>query len=300
MANYPSFRVRVKSGRDAGTPRPRSFVQDIPAHTQGPAESLLNVICQQPVEWVALMPGQVGEAGDAEQGLQEAQKPDVQLASIGNRRLAVSADDSAAGRGEPGTRPIGGGRSAGDTAEQFRQVAGFSQQIQRECQERLFPAAGGQLRENGGELVEQVLMGVVFLDQPAGKLGGIEAQVQGTQRLAQAQVSLVEMPFGKRGKVSGGVVGEDRAAEVQEVDAAVKAAGAGLGAAMSPFGDGANDAVLAGEKGQDLRGFAVLGLEEADTAVVSKRHRALFYATERWRGESWVVRVMDTVGMGLD
>src|SRR5438046_225780 len=81
-----------------------------------------------------------------------------------------------------------------------------------------------------------------------------------------------QAPVAYCAQVALGMVREDGLADVQEIDAAIELARAGLGPAVGALGDDAHDAVLLTKEREDLRGFAVLGLAKTDAAVGNEGH----------------------------
>ena len=160
------------------------------------------------------MGGAVG-AGQAEDGLEETEESGVDLGAVGGGLFAISADDAAAGGGEVGGGALIHHAAAADAGEEFGQVAALAQQIELEGEEGFFALRGGKLGDRAFEAVEELGVGVVFLDQAGDQLGGVEAEVDAAQVLAEGEVALAEAPLGERGKILGGVVGEDGLAEVQ-------------------------------------------------------------------------------------
>ena len=114
------------------------------------------------------------------------------------------------------------------------------------------------------EHVEDFGVGIVFFEEGADEIGGIDGEVEGAEIFTEGEVAFLEFPVGEVSELAGGIGGEYGVAEVEEIDAAVESAGARFGFAMSAFCDGADDAVVSGDEGEDLRGFAVFGLAEAD------------------------------------
>jgi hypothetical protein len=116
----------------------------------------------------------------------------------------------------------------------------------------------------------------------ADEIGGVEAEVKWAQCFAEGEVAVLEFPIGEECEVTGGVGGEDGLAEVEEIDSAVESARAGLGAAVSAFGDGADDSVISRYEGEDLRGFAIFGLSQADGGGRDQRHTRIIVG---WNAE---------------
>ena len=138
-----------------------------------------------------------------------------------------------------------------------------------------------------------------FVDGPGGdaiffhdEFGGVLGEVEAAEIFAEVEVAVLEGPFGECGQVAVGVIGEDGIGEVEEVDAAAELTGAGFRRPMRAFGDDAEEAVVAGEEGEDLRGFAVLGFAEAEAAVRGQGHIGIiggrFTAEAQRRGEEGV------------
>ncbi len=120
-------------------------------------------------------------------------------------------------------------------------------------------------------------MRVAGFDQERDQLNRVNCQAQAAEIAAEFEVAVELLPFGECIEVGFGVIRKDGVAEVEEVDAAIEAARAGLRAAVCALGQDADGALVAGEEGENLRGFAKFGAIEANASVGSEGHGGIIY-----------------------
>ena len=95
--------------------------------------------------------------------------------------MAISADDAAAGGGEIDILAIGDGFGAVDAEGEFGEEAGFLKEIELEREEGFFEGRGCQVGEDFLEHVEDFGVGIVFLKECAGEIGGVDGEVEGAE-----------------------------------------------------------------------------------------------------------------------
>jgi len=229
------------------------------------------------VDRIGLVAGELGEAAGLTtcdgrlNHAKQSEEPDIEGQSVGDGSVAIAADDSASRRREINTFPVSDARAAAYADAKLGHEPGLAQQIKLECEEGFLNPGRGQVGQQTLHHVEYFGVRIVFLQNEAKEFDGIDGQIKSPQTVAERKMAILQLPVGEEGEVAR-IVGEDGMAGVEEIDAAVESACAGFGLAMGALGHDADDAKLAREEGEDLRGFAVFGLAETDAAVGDEGH----------------------------
>ena len=95
-------------------------------------------------------------------------------------------------------------------------------------------------------------MRIVRLERVADDLGEIQPEVERPLFMTQRAMALVQLPLGKGVQVLIDAIGEQRLTLIEQVDAAIELARAGLGGAVSPTRDHADQPVLTREQREYL------------------------------------------------
>ena len=186
-------------------------------------------------------------ARQSQHRLHDPEQPGINLDPIRRHVLAIPADHPALGGREKHAIPAGD-RAAGDARFQRRQIPRIAQHIELKRQQRLFDLRARQIDERAVEPVKQVRMEIVFFKQRGDQLRTIQAGIDASQVSPQLQVAIEQLPLGQRRQLALGCMGKDGISDIKQIHAAAELAGAGLGLAMGPFGDNAQQPMLAREQ----------------------------------------------------